>query len=119
MYRIKREEPLRTAILLKGTKYTPEYREKLLTLDMLLGEYGTVSSEHALNRVYDRLISKSVSYNEGVNKLLDIINNGDVFIDPGQGIVKMKHGISLHFDDKGVLKTAISRKKAKDSWIKR
>jgi hypothetical protein len=113
------ESSLNTPVSLKGTEYTPEYRRELLDLDKTLRENGMKSSEHALNRLAGRLKSTKEKYAmPGIDEVIDVFRNGESYIDPGHGYVKLKNNIAVHLAKDGTIKTFTRVKKVKDKWQK-
>jgi SPP1 gp7 family putative phage head morphogenesis protein len=112
------EELRRTRHVFVGN-YPPGYEAKLWSLDKKLMDNGINSSEHALNKLQGRFQSSRKGFAiSSVEPVIDAYKNGERYIDPGQGTVRMKNNVAIHLSDDGVVKSYVYRKDAKDTWEK-
>ncbi|AFK85217.1 MULTISPECIES: hypothetical protein [Thermoanaerobacterium] len=101
-------------IILKG-KYKPEYKEKLLNLAKFFTDNGFVPTEHALNEILGKTASGRLP--DDKQMLLDVLQNGENYIEPNGNIVRYKNGISIHIDkEHGWIITITPRKRIVKEW---
>ena len=85
-YKAKQSATLYESGVLRGTKYSQEYKEKLLELDRVLRSEGIVPTEHRLNKLQGRLNSNKKAYAiSSVNDVVDAFKNGEEYFNPGEG----------------------------------
>ena len=101
-------------LVLKGTKYSAEYVQKLKNTYRIFIDNGYEVSEHGLNRILGRINQGKIS---SIEEIVDVLKTGTKYTDTvNGGTVIFKNGISVHIAEDNFIKTVIGNAKIKSAW---